>query len=70
MTELGPGATLYGYCEGVWGSYSLSNKIVVASGAGWLVAKDTHTDRFLLAQGDDIEILERHTTPESKEDWE
>jgi hypothetical protein len=62
--QLGPGTTFYGYCEGVWDDAGYhGDKIVIASGAGWLVVKDTYSGRFMLAQDDDLEILRRHTSP-------
>lgn len=61
------GTTLYGFCSGVFGRDSYNNKIVVGTGAGWVVAKDVGTGVFVLAQGDDLTVLEQHTTPDQSE---
>lgn len=67
--ELGVGITLYGYCEGVWGSWRSGNHIVIAMGPDWLVAKNTNSNTYVLAQGGDLEILARHTKPDPEEDY-
>lgn len=64
MNELAPGATLYGFCSGIFGRDSYADKVVIAAGTGWLVAKDVSTNSFVLAQGDDVDLLKQHVTPQ------
>jgi hypothetical protein len=65
MTALTPGVTLYGFCGGVFGRDSYEDKIVVAAGHGWLVAKSCNSAYFYFAQGDDLKTLENYTEPRS-----
>lgn len=68
MGKVGIGTTLYGYCGGLFGSASYQDKIVIAIGPDWLVAKNTMTNQYSLIQSeDDIESLEEYTSPSYQE---
>jgi hypothetical protein len=69
MTELLPGATLYGFCGGVFGRDSYEDKIVVAAGCGWLVAKSCNSEDFYFAQGDSLKTLESYTELRTDDDY-
>lgn len=52
MIEVGD--MLYGFCGGYFGRDSYGDKVVIAAGGDWLVARDLDCGEPLLAVGDDI----------------
>lgn len=56
------GTILYGYCGGVFGGYSYSNKRVEAVGADWVVAREIEGGEVVFANAPP-EAFEDDTVP-------